>query len=113
MNPCKNCIVRACCSQDCEHFKKFSNSWSTIAAFISIVISGFLTSLFIHWGSNKTIIFGIIWLLIAVINVTFLNPSTETLAELACILFAPYVFGILVQIYLYSFIFKKSVRKRV
>ena len=45
MNPCKLCIVRACCSQECRTYRVFRENASHIITFISVFLSGILVAI--------------------------------------------------------------------
>ena len=42
MNPCKICIVRACCTQECKAYKVFREVASSILASVSIILAGII-----------------------------------------------------------------------
>lgn len=40
MNPCKICIVRACCTQECTTYKRFREVASSILTSASMILAG-------------------------------------------------------------------------
>jgi hypothetical protein len=57
MNPCKICIVRACCTQECKAYRVFRELASSILVFISLFLSlvfaGSLVCYLLEFYPNK------------------------------------------------------------
>lgn len=121
MNPCKKCLVLACCSTDCDEFKKYKevciSFYNLLSITISLIVIGILFIYLkrIDLGMPFSIsLLSSIWILTACSNVLInIVKHGDELNEIILVLFAPFIFCYLIQIHLYSLIFNRSVRKRV
>jgi hypothetical protein len=120
-SPCKNCLVRAACSKDCNKFNRYVENSTYWISFFSIIISGILLFIIFYFSglmedntvTNKhQIIVSIIWGVSTVCSFFINVESGEKISEIVIVLFAPYVFLIFINIYILSFIFKIGIRKR-
>lgn len=117
-SPCKKCLVRACCSEDCKEFSqyiKYASEWGT---FVSIMIAGIIaaTILILSDGMNPEYVNKnyvlIIWIICTIGNYIFNKRTDEKLGEFVMIIFAPFVFIVFVILHLCCIYIKHCVRKR-
>jgi len=119
MNPCKKCIVRACCSEDCEVLDSFLNKAASIITFVSVLLACLILMYIMYclnlFSVQPTIrekgIFTFIWGVSSVITIV-INWRHEKFSEIVIVILGPFVLLTIVQVYLYSFLLIRNIRKR-
>ena len=120
MSPCKECLIRAGCSEDCKEFKNYSKFASELMTLIAIVLSGailvgglFFIGLLANEPTNTAKAIGtVIWIVSAIGGIMMNTFTEEKLGDFVILIFAPYVFLVFINLYLLAYIFKINVRKR-
>ncbi len=115
MNPCKICIVRACCTQECIAYRVFKDLASTILTFISLLLStvfvGYFTFYLLEVYPNKEHAREILkwmWITCIIYNITF---SKYNLGKKGSIMFEILCGPFCTAIYTFMFIGAKIIKR--
>ena len=117
-NPCKPCLVRVSCSQDCEDFKKFIDRFSIVAAAFSVIFSSIFTIWVLYLGDvfsgtpDKDFL-SVIWIISVALGI-YLNITMmqKLFSNIIIVLFGPFSALCILFILLSVNIQKRYVRKR-
>ncbi len=115
MNPCKYCIIQACCTTQCEPYKKFVSDASAIITFISVILSAiivgvpliYLTDFYPDQELAKKIILWV-WILCFIFSITF---KKLYLKEAYQIVFEMILGPFCTILYLFMFISAKIIKR--
>lgn len=114
MGPCKKCIVRACCTQDCDDKKRFIKTASEVSTFLSFMIAVFITApiifYFMEFYSDKEhgrTIVNTIWLTSTVISAIISKVTIKDSSIVFSFLFGPFATLTFTFLYISSKIVKR------
>ncbi len=123
-NPCKYCLVKPACTEDCENYEKYLEKSSTISTVLIMVLSAILFFILLVYGCdllskepNKELI-KLIWLLVAIPNLVINHKLLkckidEQFNRFGVILAGPFVTFIFTFIFFFAYFNKRNSRKRV
>ena len=116
MNPCKYCIVRACCTTQCEPYKIFVKYASSLLTFISIVFASVIVGVpliyLTDFYPDQELAKGIVqwsWIICIICSITFraLYLRKKTGPLLFEIIFGPFC----TVMYLFLFVSTKIIKR--
>jgi hypothetical protein len=117
MNPCKFCIVRACCKtecQQCEAYKIFIKHASTTITFIGLILSAIIVGspliYLIDFYPDKEFgkeIIQWVWCISIIINITFSKLNALKGSLFLDVFFGPFC----TSIYLFMFLSAKIIKR--
>lgn len=117
--PCKKCLVRPACSEDCDEYKKFINYASIKGASLAVLLSSICFSLMlIYLGDiltkepNKEFL-QTIWFFTIIPNLIYNYKTKKHFNTFAIILCSPFVSFLILFINLFVIYDKRGLRKRV
>ena len=115
-NPCKKCVVRPSCSQDCEDYEIFRKAWSWAATRLAFVFSGvFIIPIFVIISQlpfeNTPYIIGVVYIMCVFLLVLLIDNSNLRLESLPSMFFAPLTLGAVIFIKLVERHIRKYVER--
>lgn len=96
-HPCKKCIVRACCSNECNKFNNWRNTIADLTTTMSLLFAGISVSGGLFYLGTKdseglNLSFLILWIVCFIINnILFAFRKDGGVSILANALFAPII----------------------
>lgn len=115
-NPCKNCVVFAACSKDCEEYYNYSEWLEKIVSIFGVIFGGILAVLYIgavfYINAETSYVINIyfIWIVTSFANILITTFFTEFDYEFFMFLLAPWVLFILILSMIFGKIMKKQIR---
>ena len=117
MNPCKICIVRACCTQECKAYRVFKEVASSILTFGSMVFAGIIVMpvwiYLLEFYPNKEHakeILQWVWTICMIFNVSFSRFNLEK-GKKGLILFEIFGGPFCTAVYTFMFIGAKVIKR--